>query len=158
VETDQSHAATYPARQADYGKDLAALLDVVSMSPASAQDALLDPLAVLAGARGGEADAVLAGIDVLAVPTQRQPPYTIAEAEKLYERSDLIELETRAAAQNVAVFNLTGQRAISVPCGFSSDGMPVGLMLAAGQWDELTVLRAARAYEQVRGPSSMPPI
>ena len=93
---------------------------------------------------------------MLAVPTQRQPPYSVAEAEQLYARSDLNELESRAAAQNVAVFNFTGQPAISVPCGFSSDGLPVGLMLAAKTWNEPTLLRAARAYEQVRGKFPMP--
>ena len=45
-------------------------------------------------------------------------------------------------------FNLTGQPAISIPCGFTSDGMPIGMQLAARAWDEATVLRAAYAYEE----------
>ena len=45
-------------------------------------------------------------------------------------------------------FNLTGQPAISVPCGFTSDGMPIGMQLAGRAWDEATVLRAAYAYEE----------
>jgi aspartyl-tRNA(Asn)/glutamyl-tRNA(Gln) amidotransferase subunit A len=45
------------------------------------------------------------------------------------------------------VFNLTGLPAISVPCGFSADGLPLGLQLAGPAFDEATVLRAARAYE-----------
>jgi len=44
------------------------------------------------------------------------------------------------------VFNLTGLPAISVPCGFSSEGLPVGLQLVGRAWDEATVLRAAHAY------------
>ena len=45
------------------------------------------------------------------------------------------------------VFNLTGLPAISVPCGFSSEGLPIGLQLVGRAWDEATVLRAAYAYE-----------
>jgi aspartyl-tRNA(Asn)/glutamyl-tRNA(Gln) amidotransferase subunit A len=37
--------------------------------------------------------------------------------------------------------------AISLPCGFSEDGLPVGLQIAARRWDEETVLRVAAAYE-----------
>jgi len=94
-------------------------------------------MAVLTRTRSGEVDAALDGVDgvdVLAVPTQRQPPYTVAEAEELLPRADLDELETRASAQNVAVFNLTGQPGISVPCGFTPDEMPVGFMMVASQW------------------------
>ncbi len=49
------------------------------------------------------------------------------------------------------VFNLTGLPAITVPCGFSSEGLPLGLQLAGRAWDEVTVLRAACAYERATG-------
>ena len=45
-------------------------------------------------------------------------------------------------------FNLTGQPTVSVPCGFTSEGMPIGLQLAGRRWEESTVLRVAHAYEQ----------
>ena len=45
-------------------------------------------------------------------------------------------------------FNLTGFPAISVPCGFTAEGLPVGLQLASRPWEEATLLRAAFAYEQ----------
>ena len=45
------------------------------------------------------------------------------------------------------VFNLMGLPAISVPCGYSSEGLPIGLQLVGRAWDEATVLRAAYAYE-----------
>ncbi len=44
-------------------------------------------------------------------------------------------------------FNLTGQPAISVPCGFGRDGLPIGLQIAAAPGAEHTVLRVASAYE-----------
>jgi aspartyl-tRNA(Asn)/glutamyl-tRNA(Gln) amidotransferase subunit A len=44
-------------------------------------------------------------------------------------------------------FNVTGQPAISVPCGFGDDGLPIGLQIAGAPFAEDTVLRVAAAYE-----------
>lgn len=44
-------------------------------------------------------------------------------------------------------FNLTGLPALSVPCGFNGKGLPIGLQLAAGPWQEARLLQAAAAYE-----------
>ena len=47
-------------------------------------------------------------------------------------------------------FNLTGQPAATVPCGFDTQGLPVGLQIV-GRWrDDPTVFRAAAAFEQAR--------
>jgi aspartyl-tRNA(Asn)/glutamyl-tRNA(Gln) amidotransferase subunit A len=45
-------------------------------------------------------------------------------------------------------YNLTGLPAISVPCGFDRDGLPIGLQIAGRPFDEATVLRVAHAYER----------
>ena len=45
-------------------------------------------------------------------------------------------------------FNLTGQPALSVPCGFCRDGLPIGLQLVAARYNDVTVLRAGHAYQQ----------
>ena len=50
--------------------------------------------------------------------------------------------------RNTSPFNLTGLPAISVPCGFTRGGLPIGLQLAAGPWREALLLRAAYAYER----------
>jgi aspartyl-tRNA(Asn)/glutamyl-tRNA(Gln) amidotransferase subunit A len=47
-------------------------------------------------------------------------------------------------------FNLTQQPAITVPCGLTSDGLPIGLQIVGRMFDDATVLRAGRAYESVR--------
>ncbi len=44
-------------------------------------------------------------------------------------------------------FNLTGQPTVSVPCGFTTEGMPIGMQLAGRMWEDAVVLRAAHAYE-----------
>ncbi len=47
-------------------------------------------------------------------------------------------------------FNLTGQPAASVPCGFTTSGLPVGLQIIGRRFDDVTVLRAAAAFERAR--------
>jgi aspartyl-tRNA(Asn)/glutamyl-tRNA(Gln) amidotransferase subunit A len=47
-------------------------------------------------------------------------------------------------------FNLTQQPAASVPCGFSSDGLPIGLQIVGPARCDHLVLRAARAFESAR--------
>jgi aspartyl-tRNA(Asn)/glutamyl-tRNA(Gln) amidotransferase subunit A len=44
--------------------------------------------------------------------------------------------------------NLSGLPSVSVPCGFSAEGLPIGLQIMGREFDEATVLRAAYAYEQ----------
>ena len=48
---------------------------------------------------------------------------------------------------NTAPFDVTGHPAMSVPCGMS-DGLPVGMMLVGGKWQEAVIYRAAAAFEQ----------
>lgn len=47
-------------------------------------------------------------------------------------------------------FNLTGQPAASVPCGWTADGLPIGLQIVGKRFDDITVLRAAAAFEEAR--------
>lgn len=47
-------------------------------------------------------------------------------------------------------WNLTGQPAATVPCGFTGDGLPVGLQIVGRRFADSTVLRAAAAFERVR--------
>ena len=47
-------------------------------------------------------------------------------------------------------FNVTGQPAASVPCGFTKDGLPIGLQIVGRRFDDSTVLRASAAFERAR--------
>jgi aspartyl-tRNA(Asn)/glutamyl-tRNA(Gln) amidotransferase subunit A len=49
-------------------------------------------------------------------------------------------------------FNMSEQPAASVPCGFTPGGLPVGLQIAGPRFDDLGVLRVARAFELIRQP------
>ena len=54
-------------------------------------------------------------------------------------------------------FNVAGVPALSINCGFTSDGLPVGLQLVGRPYDEPTVFRAAYAYEQATDWHTMRP-
>lgn len=45
------------------------------------------------------------------------------------------------------LYNVTGQPAVSIPCGFTADGLPVGVQLAAAPWQEGRLLAIAHAYQ-----------
>ncbi len=53
-------------------------------------------------------------------------------------------------------FNLTQQPAISIPCGLTSEGLPAGLQIVGGRYDDRLVLKAAAAYEALVGGFPMP--
>ena len=55
---------------------------------------------------------------------------------------------TRILARNTSPFNSYGIPAISVPCGFSREGLPIGLQISGPALGEVDVLALAHAYEQ----------
>ena len=104
-----------------------------------------------------QARELLEHVDLLAGPTEPvTAPLLLAERVQAGER----EVGTMGAlTQYTRPYNLTGFPAISVPCGFSEAGLPMALQLAGRPFDELTVLRAAHAYEQAtEWHSRRPPI
>lgn len=66
------------------------------------------------------------------------------------ERIDGADVPANAWIPFTHPFNLSGQPAISVPAGRTSDGLPVGLQIAGRRFEDLAVLQAARAFEQAR--------
>ena len=84
-------------------------------------------------------------VDVLITPTVRIPPFAIADLEG---NLDNIRTKELAMLHNTRPLNLTGLPTISIPCGFTSSGLPVGMQITGRPGDEATVLRLAHAYEQ----------
>jgi Asp-tRNA(Asn)/Glu-tRNA(Gln) amidotransferase A subunit family amidase len=62
-----------------------------------------------------------------------------------------------SATSLTAPLNLTGMPAVSVPCGFTSDGLPVGLTIAGRHRADALVLRVAYAAEQATTGGYQPP-
>jgi aspartyl-tRNA(Asn)/glutamyl-tRNA(Gln) amidotransferase subunit A len=82
---------------------------------------------------------ILGTVDAILSPTS-------ATAGEAFAR---IDPETRFREPSfVNPADLLGHPAISVPCGFSSAGLPIGLQIAAGPFEEALVLQLAHAYEQ----------
>ena len=66
---------------------------------------------------------------------------------------------TAAYVRTTAPFNLSGQPALSVPCGFDDKGLPAGLQIAGRPFDEATVLQIGAAYESATDwTSRRPPV
>ena len=93
-------------------------------------------------------DGLLEHCDVLVAPTSTVTAMPIGDLPDDYHRN---------AWKNTCVFDYTGQPSISVPCGFTGDGLPVGLMLTGRRFADEQVLRVARAVEAALAAYRVPP-
>lgn len=97
---------------------------------------------------GSQTDDVMEEYDLLLTPTMSVPAFEIGQHPR---EIDGKSVDPRLGYMPYTpVFNLTGQPAASVPCGFTEDGMPIGLHIVGRRGDEATVLRASAAFEEAR--------
>jgi aspartyl-tRNA(Asn)/glutamyl-tRNA(Gln) amidotransferase subunit A len=94
-------------------------------------------------------DDVFGRIDILVAPTIPEPAPALALV-KAGPPADVVRRMGRFS-RLTRPWNALGLPTLSVPCGFSADGRPVGLSLIGRPFDEATVLRAGHAYEQAAG-------
>jgi aspartyl-tRNA(Asn)/glutamyl-tRNA(Gln) amidotransferase subunit A len=87
---------------------------------------------------------VFASVDVLVTPTAPIPARRISEAIADEPRKIPRPLDLR----NTAPFNINGLPSISIPCGFTKSGLPIGLQISGSPGGERVVLRLAHAFEQ----------
>ena len=93
---------------------------------------------------------VMRTVDLLVTPTMTQP----APAFAGYDPASTIR-----GRSFTAPFNVTGLPAISVPCGFTETGLPIGMQIAGKPFDEPGVIQAAYTYQQHAGwYQTRPPI
>jgi aspartyl-tRNA(Asn)/glutamyl-tRNA(Gln) amidotransferase subunit A len=93
--------------------------------------------------------AVMQQVDAIVLPTL---PVAAIPLEKVTQ-----DIEIDGVTQNAGTaflrltmpFNLAGVPAVSLPCGFTTDGLPIGLQIAGKPFEEATVLRMAHAYQQL---------
>lgn len=88
---------------------------------------------------------VFAEVDLVVTPTTPIPAPAIAE---LKANPDALRPAELRLLRNTRPFNVWGLPAISIPCGFTQSGLPIGLQIAGPHWREDLVLRLAHAYEQ----------
>ncbi|MDE0139178.1 MAG: amidase [bacterium] len=84
-------------------------------------------------------------LDAAITPTL---PATAALADQeMIDYGEMEEGVITSYVRTTAPFNLSGQPALTVPCGFDRDGLPIGLQIAGRPFDEVMVLRIGAAYE-----------
>src|SRR5579884_167816 len=123
------HVDRYRARAADYGEKLRAIIETGLMIPAPTYVRAQQIRTVLIGAMR----ALLEDTDVLATPAAPgpAPQGLVSTGSPVYNRP----------------FSFLGFPSLTVPCGRTVSGLPLGLQLAGRPFDEVTILRAAAAYE-----------
>src|SRR5262249_28910079 len=92
-----------------------------------------------------EIGTVFETLGVLCTPSPRVPAPAIAD---LKQNPDLLRERELLLLRNTRPFNVWGLPAITLPCGFTKAGLPIGLQIAGPHWQEARVLQLAHAYEQ----------
>lgn len=93
--------------------------------------------------------AIMQRVDAFVLPTLPVPAIPAELADQTIEVDGMSEQAPTAFLRLTMPFNLAGLPAISFPCGFSSDGLPLGLQVAGKPFEDATVLRIAHAYQQL---------
>ena len=93
-------------------------------------------------------DDLMENYDLLLTPTLAVPAFPV---EQPPARIGGVDVPGRVAFSPMTrPFNLSGQPAASIPCGFSEEGLPIGLQIVGRRGDEATVLKASAAFERAR--------
>jgi aspartyl-tRNA(Asn)/glutamyl-tRNA(Gln) amidotransferase subunit A len=92
--------------------------------------------------------AIFDEVDVLVTPTIPIPAPSLRE---LKEKPEMLRPTELLLLRNTRPFNVFGLPAISLPCGFTKAGLPIGLQIAGPPWREDLVIAVAYAYEQATG-------
>jgi aspartyl-tRNA(Asn)/glutamyl-tRNA(Gln) amidotransferase subunit A len=94
------------------------------------------------------AEKIFDPIDILLTPTCLVTAPKVSELQAMSDR-DLRAFEVQKLLGNTAPFSLLFWPSVSVPCGFTTEGLPVGLQISARPGADPLVLQVARAYEQI---------
>jgi amidase len=140
VEAALAHAATFPQRRASYGERMSALLDRGRTAGG------IELAAALQSRRDfvGRIATMFAGIDLCLVPALPVAGPSLAHMASLGEDPAAI----LAIGPFTAPFNLCGYPTITLPCGASRDGIPIGFQLAGAPFAEALLARAGHAYQR----------
>jgi len=147
AETAAVHAKLIREKGPDYSQ---AVLDTVGPGAFITSGALLKAQQARTLITKGMNE-VLQNVDVLLTPTVPMVAWPLGNEGMRDLGNTVVEVFNRLA-YTMAAFNLTGHPAISVPCGLSAEGLPIGLQISGRAFDEETVLRVAHVYEQLEPP------
>jgi amidase len=140
LEAALAHEATFPSRRAEYGPDLAALIDLGRGLSALE----LGKLQLVRAQVKGEIDRLLAHVHLLLMPVMGVATPSLA-AMKAAGRTPQT---TAARLRYTAPFDMSGHPTLTLPGGVTSDGVPVGFQIVGRAFDEECVLAAGHVYQQ----------
>ncbi len=93
--------------------------------------------------------AVMQRVNGLVLPTLPLPAFPVELSNQDILIDGVVDNSTVSLLRLNMPFNLAGLPSISLPCGFSTDGMPIGLQIAGKPFEEAMILRIAHAYQQL---------
>ena len=135
-------AGYFPGCAAEYGEDVRARIEAGSQVSGIKYLEALDTRRLLQA----EFSAVFQEVDVIVAPTVPIPAPPIT-SEFVQIAGEQVGVRPALVGMNRPA-NFTGLPAMSVPCGFTRGGLPIGLQLIGRAFDEATLLRIAYAYEK----------
>jgi aspartyl-tRNA(Asn)/glutamyl-tRNA(Gln) amidotransferase subunit A len=144
AETRYGHevAGYFPAHAAEYSDEVRQRVEAGSKVLATQYLTAVD----LQKRLRAEFDAAFQEVDAIVAPTAAIPAPPIG-VEQVEIGGEQFPLRAALLGMNRPA-NFTGHPAISVPCGFTREGLPIGLQLIGRSFDESTLLRIALAYER----------
>jgi aspartyl-tRNA(Asn)/glutamyl-tRNA(Gln) amidotransferase subunit A len=92
-----------------------------------------------------ELDEATASVDAVVLPVAPVPAYALDD--RRIRVGSVMENASDAVTRFTPLFSLTGWPAVSIPCGSTSDGLPIGLQVAARPGHDEVALAVAEAYE-----------
>jgi aspartyl-tRNA(Asn)/glutamyl-tRNA(Gln) amidotransferase subunit A len=141
AEAQAIHAESLKRCPQDFGADVLDILTSYAMTTAD----LLAGLQACAGLTVTLREA-LEEVDILLTPTT--PVTAVPIGQQLVRYGNIEESVLGAMIRCTAPFNVTHLPALSLPCGFNSGGLPIGLQLVGRPFDEANILRVGHAYER----------
>lgn len=138
VQAARAHAETYPYRRDEYGPALAELLDRGRhLSGIEYQELLLRQAAFR-----GRVQAVFSDVDLILTPVLARTTPTAEQMTRMDEA--MISHVYRFTCP----FSMSGNPTITLPTGFTEQGLPIGMQLIARHFDESSLVRAGHAFQQ----------
>jgi amidase len=143
VEALAAHAETFPSRASEYGPGLRAALESGQrVSPAS-----LTAAATVRSEVSASLERMLTSVDCLVCPSMANTA-RVKEADPYGEETEASWSRLVRNDIHAQPFNFSGSPTLSVPCGFSADGLPLSVQFIGRRLSESVLCRMGHAYEQ----------
>lgn len=150
IEAAVAHEATYAKHKDQYGAILSAVIETGRALSATDYQKILLRRAEFRG----RVNTLLTTIDVMLTPVQPFAPLTLADIQSLGAQPELIAKLQRYTCP----FDMTGHPTITLPGGFTVQGLPMGFQLVAPHLGEARLVRAGAAFQSVTSWHQQHPI